>query len=149
MKYRKQIYVIPFPFNYKMKEIVILFFTFLGICKAFAQNPSGDTVPGSFKNNPPVMQKPVADSLLGAVKATAKLYPNPAHNKAELEVKGFEPGHVQLQIIDLNGTKLRDDKRLLLSGNENITVMFALSPGIYFVILRQVKKLVKIKMVVQ
>lgn len=149
MKYRKQIYVISFPFNYKMKEIVILFFTFLGICKALAQNPAGDTMPGSFKNNPLIIQKPFADSLLGTVKATAKLYPNPAKNKVELEVKGFEPGQIQVQIIDLNGKKLRDDQRFLFNGNENITVMFSLQPGIYFVVLRQIKKMVKMKMVVQ
>jgi Secretion system C-terminal sorting domain len=132
-----------------MKEIVILFFTFLGICKALAQNPAGDTMPGSFKNNPPVIQKPVADSLLSIVKATAKLYPNPAKNKAEIAVKGFEPGQIQVQIIDINGKKLRDDQRFLFNGNENITVMFSLPPGIYFVVLRQIKKMVKMKMVVQ
>jgi hypothetical protein len=132
-----------------MKEIVILFFTFLGICKAFAQNPSGDTVPDSLKNKLSVEQKTVTDTALRKEKAAAKLYPNPAKNKAELEVKGFEQGQIQVQIIDVNGKKIRDDQRFLFTGNENITLMFSLQPGIYFVILMQTKKLVKMKMVVQ
>ncbi len=132
-----------------MKEIVILFFTFLGICKGLAQNAADKTMPDSFSSKLPVMQKPVTDSLRGAAKATVKLYPNPAKNKAVLEVNGFEPGQIQVQIIDLNGKKLRNDERFLFSGNENITLMFSLQPGIYFVILRQTKKIVKIKMVAQ
>jgi Secretion system C-terminal sorting domain len=126
-----------------------LFFTFLGICTGFAQNAADKTVPDSLRNNLPVMQKTVIDSLLRKEKATAKLYPNPAKNRAELEVKGFEQGQIQVQIIDIIGKKLRDDQRFLFTGNENITLMFSLQPGIYFVILRQAKKLVKIKMVVQ
>jgi Secretion system C-terminal sorting domain len=132
-----------------MKEIVILFFTFLGICKAFAQNAADKTMPDSLKNNVPVMQKPVTDAVLIKEKATAKLYPNPVKNKVELEVKGFEQGQIQVQIIDVNGKKIRDDQRFLFTGNENITLMFSLQPGIYFVVIRQAKRLVKMKMVVQ
>jgi Secretion system C-terminal sorting domain len=132
-----------------MKEIVILFFTFLGICKAFAQNATDKNMPDSLKNKIAVTQKSIADSLLRKEKDTAKLYPNPAKNRAEIEVKGFEQGQIQVQIIDINGKKLRDDQRFLFNGNENITVMFSLQPGIYFVVLRQIKKTVKMKMVVQ
>jgi hypothetical protein len=132
-----------------MKEIVILFFTFLGICKAFAQNPLGDSMSDSLKSKLAIIQKTAVDTALGKEKATAKLYPNPAKNKVELEVKGFKQGQIQVQIIDINGKKLRDDQRFLFTGNENITLMFSLPPGIYFVVLRQAKRLVKMKMVVQ
>jgi hypothetical protein len=132
-----------------MKEIVILFFTFSGICKAFAQNPLGDTMPDGLKNKLAITQKTAVDTALDKEKATAKLYPNPAKNKVELEVKGFEQGQIQVQIIDINGKKLRDDQRFLFNGNENITLMFSLPQGIYFVVLRQAKKLVKMKMMVQ
>ena len=146
MKYRSQIYVIDFRFNYKMKEIVILLVTFLGICKMVAQNPSGSIASDSLKT---VKQKSVADATSPKEKATVKLFPNPAKNKAELEVKGFEPGLIQLQVTDINGKKLRDDQRLLVSGNENIVLMFFLQPGIYFIILKQKAKVVKKKMVVE
>jgi hypothetical protein len=146
MKYRQQIYVIGFRFNYKMKEIVILLVTLLGICKAFAQGPAGAVMPGSLKNS---MQKIAADSLVTKEKATVRLFPNPAKNKAELEVKGFEGGTVQLQIVDVNGKLLRDDQRLLSSGNEHMVIMFSLQPGIYFIILKQKNRSVKKKLVVQ
>jgi Secretion system C-terminal sorting domain len=132
-----------------MKEIVILFFTFLGICKGFAQNATDKTVPDSLRNKLSIAQKPVTDAASGKEKATAKLYPNPAKNRAELEVKGFEQGQIQVQIIDVNGKKIRDDQRFLFTGNENITLMFSLQPGIYFVVIRQAKRLVKMKMAVQ
>ncbi len=131
-----------------MKEIVILFFTFLGICKGLAQNAADKTMPDSLSSKLPVMQKPVTDSLQGAAKATAKLYPNPAKNKTTLEVKGFEPGEVQIKIIDNTGKTCRDDKRLLLSGNENIVMMFSLPAGIYVIIINQHKNMVRKKLVI-
>lgn len=146
MKYRLQIYVIGFLFNYKMKEIVILLVTFLGICKGFAQSPSGSIIPDSIKT---ISKKAYNDSLLASNKASVKLFPNPAKNRAELEVNGFEPGQVKLQIVDINGKLLRDDQRLLVTGNENIVIMFALQPGIYFILVKQKDKLVKKKMIVQ
>ena len=146
MKYRQQIYVIGFRFNYKMKEIVILLVTFLGICKGFAQGPAGSVAPDSVKNS---LQKITPDSLPAKEKATVKVFPNPAKNKAELEVKGFEPGTIQLQIVDVNGKLLRDDQRLLVSGDEHMVIMFALQPGIYFIVLKQKERSVKKKLVVQ
>ena len=129
-----------------MKEIVILLVTFLGICKGFAQSSSSSSTPGSM---PSVINKINSDSILIAVKATVKLFPNPVKNKAVLEVNGFEPGLIQVQIIDMGGKKLRDDQRLLTSGNETITLMFSLQPGIYFILLKQKEKQVKKKMLVQ
>ena len=146
MKYRLQIYVIGFRFNYKMKEIVILLVTFLGICKGFAQSPAGSITPDSLKNN---LQKIASDSLITKEKASVKLFPNPAKNKAELEVKGFDAGVIQLQIVDVNGKLLMDGQRLLASGNESMVIMFYLQPGIYFIILKQKGRSVKKKLAVQ
>ena len=146
MKYRQQIYVIGFRFNYKMKEIVILLVTFLGICKGLAQSPAGSIAPDSVKNS---LQKVAADTATAKEKASVKLFPNPAKNKAELEVKGFEAGTIQLQIVDINGKLLRDDQRLMVSGNESMVIMFSLQPGIYFIVLKQKNRSVKKKMVVQ
>jgi len=146
MKYRQQIYVIGFLFNYKMKEIVILLVTFLGICKGFAQGPAGSVTPDSVKNS---QQKIAADAVPAREKASVRLFPNPAKNKAELEVKGFKAGTIQLQIVDINGKLLRDDQRLLVSGDENMVIMFSLKPGIYFIVLKQNDRYVKKKLVVQ
>lgn len=132
-----------------MKEIAILLVTFLGICKGFSQNGSVNNTTDSIKKPGVSLQKVSTDSLISKEKATAKLYPNPAKNKIELEVKGFEAGLVRLQIIDISGKLLRDDKRLLFSGNENIVVMFALPPGIYFIVLKQNTEVVKKKLLVQ
>jgi hypothetical protein len=81
--------------------------------------------------------------------AAAAIYPNPARYKIEIAVKNFEAGVVQLMIADINGKLFRNDYRLLINGNENMIVMFALPAGVYFVQLRQQKKIVKKKLVVE
>jgi hypothetical protein len=129
-----------------MKEIVILLVTFLGICKGFAQSPAGSIAPDSLKT---LVQNAVNDTVPAKDKASVTLFPNPAKNKAQLEVHGFEPGLVKLQIIDMSGKLVRDDERLLVSGNENIVMMFALQPGVYFVLIKQRDRLVKKKLIVQ
>lgn len=131
-----------------MKKIVILFLTFLGICTGFAQNPAGTD---SFQQEGMVthIQKAGHDSVVVKESPAVKLYPNPAKNKVELELNGFVPGTVQLQIISAAGKIVRDDQRLLFSGNENMVVMFSLTPGIYFILLRQKTTLIKKKLVVQ
>jgi len=146
MKYRQQIYVIGFRFNYKMKEIVILLVTFLGISKGFAQSPAGGVTPDSVTIS---QQKITLDAAPAKEKATVKLFPNPAKNKAELELKGFQAGTIQLQIVDVNGKILRDDQRLLVSGDESMVIMFSLQHGIYFIVLKQKDRSVKKKLVVQ
>jgi Secretion system C-terminal sorting domain len=129
-----------------MKEIVILLVTFLGICKGFAQSPASSIVPDSLKM---VLQKIVPDSVALKKKAAVKLFPNPAKNRAELQVSGFEAGTVQLQIIDLSGKKLRNEERFLLNGTESIVIMFSLQPGIYFITVKQKDTWIKKKMMVQ
>jgi hypothetical protein len=150
MKYRIQIYVIGFLFNYKMKEIVVLFFALSGIFKGLAQSPADSiaSIKGA-KTIAPATQKMITDSLSTKEKATLKLFPNPVKNRAEVEVRGFEPGNVHLLITDINGKTVRDDQRLLTSGNENIVLMFSLQPGIYFIAVKQNNTLLKKKMVVQ
>jgi hypothetical protein len=131
-----------------MKKIVILLLTFLGICTGFAQNPAGtDSLQNASTGTN--VQKAGHDSVTLKESVTVKLYPNPAKNKVELELKGFEAGMLQLQIIAAAGKIVRDDQRLLFSGNENMVVMFSLTPGIYFILLRQKTTLVKKKLMVQ
>ncbi len=80
---------------------------------------------------------------------TAKIYPNPATNKVEVLVNGFQPGILELKVIDRNGMVYRDDKRLLVNGNEVIVLMFMLPPDIYFILLKQNQRSIKKKLVVQ
>ena len=117
-----------------MKQIVIGIVAFLGNYSSFSQ---GLTATDS-------ISKPVVNT-----KPIAAIYPNPAKNRVELSVKGFDPGYVQLQITDMNGNKWRDDKRLLVSGTEVIVIMFSLQPGIYILSVRQAGKWLKKRLVVQ
>lgn len=128
-----------------MKEICFLTFSFLGICAAKAQ-VTGSGTPDSAVN---VAAKKINADTVIKEKASVKLYPNPAKNKAELEIRGFEPGLAQVQIINISGGIERNDQRLLATGNENMVLMFSLQAGVYFVVLRQKEKLVKKKLVVQ
>jgi|APCry1669189070_1035195.scaffolds.fasta_scaffold83326_1 hypothetical protein len=105
-----------------MKKIVLLAFTFSGICMAFSQKPTGNAL---------------ETEQLAAPRPNAKLAPNPASNKVEITLSGFEPGLIRIQLVDAMGNILRDDKRLLYSGDESLMLMFNAKPGIYFVCIRQ------------
>lgn len=145
MKYGRQIYVIGFLFCLTMKEFLFIIFSFLGICACQAQ-VTGSGMADSVAGN--TVKKSSPDTVLKE-KATVKLYPNPAKNKAELELHGFAPGMVQVQIINLEGNVERNDQRLLANGNENLVLMFSLPAGVYFIVLRQKDKMVKKKLLVQ
>lgn len=144
MKDGPRIYVIYSLIWFKMKKFVPLFFTFSGICMAFAQNPvqtsPSDNVKKSTIHN---------DSLPKKEKPFIRVFPNPASNKAEVELKGFEPGFVQVQIINSTGSVLRNDKRLIYIGHEIIVLMFSLEPGIYFLVVKQDKKLARTKLIIR
>ncbi len=141
MKDGPRIYVIYFLIGVKMKKIVFLFFTLSGICAAFAQKP-GEPFPDS-------LGKSKADSTVKTPNTFIRLFPNPTKNKVEIEVNGFEPGFVQVQITDNNAKTVRNDKRLLLNGNETVVMMFSLQPGIYFIAVKQKGKMVRSKLMVQ
>ncbi len=132
-----------------MREIIILFFTLLGIYQGFSQNTTLSAAADSVQFAKNIPQKNTVDSLPNLYKTSVKLFPNPVKNKAELQLKGFLAGYVQLLIINNGGKTVREEKRLLISGNENLVIMFSMPPGIYFVLLRQNNIVVKTKMLVQ
>jgi Secretion system C-terminal sorting domain len=144
-----QIYVIYFLIGIKMKKILILFFTLSGICSGFAQTGEVTSVPDSSATQGPLKGQLRKDSIPGKEKPSAKLFPNPATNKVEIEIKGFNPGFVQVQIMDNDRKLIREDKRLLLSGNEVVMLMFSLQPGLYFVTVKQNEKFCKRQLIVQ
>jgi hypothetical protein len=132
-----------------MKKIACLFFTFLGICCSLAQ-PAKTTDELNAKQNTVANTLPFnTDSLAAREKPFIRLYPNPAKNKAEIEIKGFDAGYVIIQLINNAGKLLREEKRLVLTGNEVIIFMFSENPGIYFLFLKQGKTMVKSKLVIQ
>jgi Secretion system C-terminal sorting domain len=126
-----------------MKKFVLLFLILIMLKDGFSQTNLFD----SAKVTTSVIG--IGKKEMSFFKATAKIFPNPTHNKAEIELKGFESGAIQVQIFGASGQKLRDDKRLLFTGNENLTVMFALPPSTYFIVLKQNKQLVRLKLLVQ
>jgi hypothetical protein len=132
-----------------MKKIILLFFTFLEICCCLAQSAiTIDTVNG--KKDAVLNTGPLkTDSLTAKGKPFVRLYPNPAKNKVEIEIKGFDAGYVKIQLMSNEGKLLREEKRLVLTGNEIIIFMFSENPGLYFLFVKQGKIMVKSKLVIQ
>jgi hypothetical protein len=133
-----------------MKKIILLFFTFLGICSCFSQDipKSRDTIaeiPRQVANTLPLK----TDSFKTKANATTRLYPNPARNKVEIEIKGFEPGYIKVQLLTNSGKIIREEKRLVLTGNELIVFMFSEIAGLYYLLLRQGRQTVKNKLIIQ
>jgi hypothetical protein len=120
MKCWQQIYVIYNLIPSKMKQIVFFLLSFYGISTACGQ-----------------------DTSVTALKYSVKFYPNPTKNKLQLEVNGFEAGYLQLKFIDNHGATVRQEKRLLVNGNEWITLMFFLEPGYYWLLVKQKGKIVR------
>ena len=131
-----------------MKQILILILTFSGISSVFAQ-PERKMVFRDSLEHRLALSSTKNDSIAPKGKYFAIIYPNPARNKVQIEVKGFEAGYLQLKFYDSRGNKIRDEKRLLSSGNEAITVMFLLQPGLYVLILKQNKRALKKNLIVQ
>lgn len=89
------------------------------------------------------------DTLTAKEKPFVRLYPNPAKNKTEIEIKGFDAGYVKIQLINNAGKLLIEEKRLVITGNEVIIFMFSENPGLYFLFLKQGKTMVKSKLIIQ
>ena len=144
-----QIYVNYFLIVFKMKKIILLFFTFLGIYCCLAQPAKTiDTVNGT-KDAVSNIQLRKTDSLAVKEKPTVRLFPNPAKNKAEIEIKGFAAGYVKIQLMSNEGKLLREEKRLVLTGNEIIIFIFSEKPGLYFLFIKQGKIIRKAKLLIQ
>ncbi|MBL0182211.1 MAG: T9SS type A sorting domain-containing protein [Chitinophagaceae bacterium] len=133
-----------------MKKIVFLFVTLSGICTGLAQKPADRFMPDSIRQKETTAgQSKGNDSTAAITRPTVRLYPNPAANRIEIQIKGFEPGFVQVLITDHTGKPAREEKRLVLSADETIAIMFSLKAGIYFLAVKQGKKLARSKLVIQ
>lgn len=133
-----------------MKKIITIFITFSGIYSASGQN-TGQGIDSS-----DIIQKVHADKQPGKidslkVKETVsfRLFPNPAKNKVEIEINGFEPGYIQVLLLDNTGNIVRNDRRFVFKGNETIILMFSEKPGIYFLLLKQNEINLKSRLIIQ
>lgn len=132
-----------------MKKFIAILITFSGISAVYAQQATVPKDSGYTKQDQHVPALRVKkDSLPVKEIPSARLFPNPAKNKVEIEVKGFKPGNVHIQLIDKAGKLVRNDQRSLFSGNEIIVYMFSENPGIYFLIIKQDEKSLKSKLII-
>lgn len=133
-----------------MKKITLIIFTFSGIYTGFSQKPAQTPDSIHTRENVPANTPPIKiDSASVKEKPSIRLYPNPAKNKVDMEIKGFDPGYVKIQLVDNRGKLIREDKRLVFSGDEIIVLMFSEKPGLYFLLLKQGTKSVRNKLVIQ
>lgn len=119
-----------------MKKITLIFFTLSGIYAGFAQGKE------------PVLDSIVISKMLQD-KPAVQLFPNPAKNKVELEISGFDAGYLQIAILNQAGRTVREEKRLLVGGKEFVVLMFSLSPGLYYLHLKQNSRSVRAKLIIQ
>jgi len=133
-----------------MKKIVLLFFTFLGICSCFSQElpeKKDSMIVLQSKNTNILPLK--SDVVKTKEKISARIFPNPAKNKVEIEISGFEPGYIKLQLLTNTGKLVREEKRLVLTGNETIIFMFSEIAGLYYLLLKQGTQMLKNKLIIQ
>lgn len=121
-----------------MKQILFLFFTFCGICKLSAQPAAAGILTDSGTKK----------AALPLPKISVRLSPNPVKNKLSIELEGFNPGTVRLQLFDWKGVLRRNETRRLFEGRDLVTMMFFLPPGIYFLIISQEGRSYKRKVIV-
>ena len=121
-----------------MKQFLFLFFTVCGICRSPAQSPLPDSLQDISTNK----------TAISSPKVSIRLSPNPVKNKLSIALEGFAAGPVRLQLFDAGGTLQRNETRRLFDGNEVVTMMFFLPPGIYFLLLSQDGRSYKRKLLV-
>ena len=76
------------------------------------------------------------------------IYPNPARDKITIQVKHFSPGMASVKVLDTKGKLVREDKRLLTDGTEDIIMFLMLKAGIYFILVTEPGKQARKKMVI-
>jgi hypothetical protein len=76
------------------------------------------------------------------------IYPNPARNKITVQVKQFSAGMVAVKVLDSKGKLVREEKRLLTNGTEDIVMFLMLKAGIYFIMVTEPGKVARKKLVI-
>ena len=133
-----------------MKKITLIFLSFYGISTCFAQKQAASAGTLAAREIVPTNIPPIKEVTAQLSKKQAiRLFPNPAKNKVDVEVKGFLPGYIKLQLIDNKGKLVKEEKRQIFSGDEIIVLMFSEKPGLYFLLVKQGDKVIKSKLVIR
>lgn len=130
-------------------KFVLLFITLSGNYLVFAQNETKLVDSAAALQHSSEYAKPIKTDPLVMAKAAIRLYPNPTENKVEIKIENFEPGSVDILMLDNIGNIVRKDTRQVFSGNENIIFMFMQKPGIYILMLKQKDRIVKERLIVK
>jgi Secretion system C-terminal sorting domain len=128
--------------KYFMRKIILIIFycTVSGycFCQPFVTNDS-------IKNSPDAINKAKEYTNLNP---ETTIYPNPAKNKITLQVKNFDPGMATVKVLTIKGDLVREDKRLLTNGNEDIVMFLLLKAGTYFIQVSEPGKITRKKIVI-
>jgi hypothetical protein len=90
-----------------------------------------------------------ADSVMPIrQKVLVSAFPNPAKNQTTFKLNNFAPGAVQVQIIDITGTMVYNEKRLVVLKEDEITIFFQLKKGNYWCSIKQKDKMAKVSLLV-
>lgn len=130
-------------------KFILLFFTLYGNYAVFAQNelPLSDST--SPNRNKKITATQFGADSVALEKPTISLYPNPAENKVEIKIAGFKAGTVEILMWDNTGNVVRKETRQVFAGNENIVFMFLQKPGVYTLVLKQYRTIIKERLVIR
>ena len=123
-----------------MKKSLVAFALLLITGNIFAQAGSNES---QITSTEETILKPKPSSP-----AEMKLFPNPARNKFTVQVQGFQPGMVNVKIVDLKGRLIRQESRLLTSGSEEVPMYISFEPCTCYVLVEQKGKVIKKRLVV-
>jgi hypothetical protein len=133
-----------------MKIFAMIFFTFSGICEVYSQKPADNFQTDSTGSTAIINAGiPVKDPGMENESPGIHLFPNPALNKIAIEISGFDPGFVQVQIFNMDGRLVRNEKRLVFAGHESIIMMFSINTGIYMLFVKQDNKWARSRLVIR
>ncbi len=91
---------------------------------------------------------PIKETNKKDIKPAVSIYPNPAKNKITVQVSNYSPGLANVKVLNINGGLVREDKRLLTTGTEDIIMFLMLKAGTYFIQVSGQGKVARKKMVI-
>jgi len=79
---------------------------------------------------------------------TVTVLPGSSQNRAELMLKGFREGSVTVSILNQDDKLLKQEERFLINGEEQLSTMYLLPKGVYYLQVAQNDIKVKQKLLV-
>jgi len=81
-------------------------------------------------------------------KPAVTILPGSSQNRTELMLKGFKEGSVVLSILNQEEKLMKQEERFLISGEEQLSTMYLLPKGVYYLLVAQNDVKVKQKLLV-